>query len=65
VGIGDTPQEAARAALRSLGEPYAREMAAADRLTVAACTQVARPPATISLTPVSVIHPERTRDSAP
>jgi hypothetical protein len=28
VGIGDTPQEAVRAALRSLGEPYASEMPA-------------------------------------
>jgi hypothetical protein len=28
VGVGDTPQEAVRAALRSLGEPYASEMAA-------------------------------------
>jgi len=27
VGGGDTPQEAVRAALRSLGEPYASEMA--------------------------------------
>ena len=27
VGVGDTPQEAVRAALRSLGEPYAGEMA--------------------------------------
>jgi len=27
VGVGDTPQEAVRAALRSLGEPYASEMA--------------------------------------
>jgi hypothetical protein len=26
VGVGDTPQEAVRAALRSLGEPYASEM---------------------------------------
>ena len=26
VGIGDTPQEAVRAALGSLGEPYASEM---------------------------------------
>ena len=29
VGVGNTPQEAARGALRSLGEQYAREMAAA------------------------------------
>ena len=28
VGVGDAPQEAVRAALRSLGEPYASEMAA-------------------------------------
>jgi len=28
VGVGDTAQEAVRAALRSLGEPYASEMAA-------------------------------------
>jgi hypothetical protein len=28
VGVGDTPQEAVWAALRSLGEPYASEMAA-------------------------------------
>ena len=28
VGVGDTPQAAVRAALRSLGEPYASEMAA-------------------------------------
>jgi ABC-type Fe3+ transport system substrate-binding protein len=28
VGVGDTPQEAVRAALRGLGEPYASEMAA-------------------------------------
>jgi hypothetical protein len=27
VGVGDTLQEAARAALRALGEPYASEMA--------------------------------------
>jgi hypothetical protein len=27
VGVGDTPQEAVRAALRSLGEPCASEMA--------------------------------------
>jgi hypothetical protein len=27
VGVGDTPQEAVRAALQSLGEPYAGEMA--------------------------------------
>ena len=27
VGLGETPQEAVRAALRSLGEPYASEMA--------------------------------------
>ena len=27
IGVGDTPQEAVRAALRSLGEPYASEMA--------------------------------------
>jgi len=27
VGVGDTPQEAVRAALRSLDEPYASEMA--------------------------------------
>ena len=27
-GVGDTPQEAVRAALRALGEPYARELAA-------------------------------------
>ena len=27
VGVEDTPQEAVRAALRSLGEPYASEMA--------------------------------------
>jgi hypothetical protein len=27
VGVGDTPQEALRAALRSLGEPYASEVA--------------------------------------
>jgi hypothetical protein len=27
VGVGDTPQEAVRAAQRSLGEPYASEMA--------------------------------------
>ena len=27
VGVGDSPQEAVRAALRSLGEPYASEMA--------------------------------------
>jgi hypothetical protein len=29
VGVADTPQEAVRAALSSLGKPYAREMAAA------------------------------------
>ena len=28
VGVGDTPQEALRSALRSLGEPYVSEMAA-------------------------------------
>ena len=28
VGVGGTPQEAVRAALRSLGEPHASEMAA-------------------------------------
>ena len=28
VGVGDTPQAAVREALRSLGEPYASEMAA-------------------------------------
>jgi hypothetical protein len=28
VGVGDTPQEAARAALQALGEPIASEMAA-------------------------------------
>ena len=28
VGVGDTPQEAVRAALRVLGKPYASEMAA-------------------------------------
>ena len=28
VGVGDTPQEALRAVLRSLGAPYASEMAA-------------------------------------
>ena len=28
VGVGDTPQEAVREALRSMGEPYALEMAA-------------------------------------
>ena len=28
VGVGETAQEAARAALRSLGEPHATEMAA-------------------------------------
>ena len=28
VGVGDTPQEAVKAALRALGEPYASEMAA-------------------------------------
>jgi hypothetical protein len=27
IGVGDTPQEAVRAALESLGEPYASEMA--------------------------------------
>ena len=27
VGVGDTPQEAVKEALRSLGEPYASEMA--------------------------------------
>ena len=27
VGVGDTPQEAVREAPRSLGEPYASEMA--------------------------------------
>jgi hypothetical protein len=27
VGVGDTAQEAVRAALRSLGEPYANELA--------------------------------------
>ena len=27
VGVGDTPQEAVRAALWALGEPYASEMA--------------------------------------
>ena len=27
VGVGDTPQEAVRAALKALGEPYASEMA--------------------------------------
>ena len=27
-GVGDTPQEAVRAALKALGESYAREMAA-------------------------------------
>ena len=27
VGVGDTPQEAVKAALRALGEPYATEMA--------------------------------------
>jgi hypothetical protein len=31
VGAGDTPQEAVRAALRSLGGPYAGEMAAEVR----------------------------------
>ena len=28
VGVGDTPEEAVREALRSLGEPYVSEMAA-------------------------------------
>jgi hypothetical protein len=28
VGVADTPQEAVRAALKGLGEPYASEMAA-------------------------------------
>jgi len=28
IGVGDTPREAVRAALRSLREPYASEMAA-------------------------------------
>jgi len=28
VGVGDTPAEAVRAALKALGEPYASEMAA-------------------------------------
>ena len=32
VGVGDTPQEAVRAALRSLGEPHASEMAAGTEL---------------------------------
>jgi hypothetical protein len=32
VGVGDTPQETVRAALRSLGEPYASEMAEGVRL---------------------------------
>jgi hypothetical protein len=27
IGVGDTPQEAVRAALEALGEPYASEMA--------------------------------------
>lgn len=27
VGVGDTPQEAVRAALRALGEPYTSELA--------------------------------------
>ena len=27
IGVGDTPREAVRAALQSLGEPYASEMA--------------------------------------
>ena len=27
IGVGDTPQEAVRAALKALGEPYASEMA--------------------------------------
>ncbi len=31
VGIGDTPQEAVRAALKALGEPYASEMAEGTR----------------------------------
>ena len=31
VGVGDTTQEAVRAALRSLGEPYASEMAVRAR----------------------------------
>ena len=30
VGAGDTPQEAVKAALQSLGEPYACEMAGVD-----------------------------------
>ena len=36
VRVGDTPQEAVRAALKALGEPYASEMAAGagdERLT--------------------------------
>jgi hypothetical protein len=38
VGVGDTPQEAVREALRSLGEPYASEMAGEPGwLTAAAC----------------------------
>ena len=32
IGVGDTPQEAVRAALMALGEPYATEMA--DRIEV-------------------------------
>jgi len=31
VGVGDSPQEAVRAALRRLGEPYAGEMAESVR----------------------------------
>jgi hypothetical protein len=32
IGVGDTPQEVVRAALRSLDEPYASEMAEGTNL---------------------------------
>jgi hypothetical protein len=43
VGVGNTPQEAARAALRSLGEPYASEMAeATSRIFAGSCSPTRR-----------------------
>jgi hypothetical protein len=40
VGVGDTPKEAVREALRSLGEPYAREMSA--KVNTRACWTLPR-----------------------
>lgn len=37
VGVGDPPQEAVRAALRSLGEPYSSEIAASALVKPDSC----------------------------